>query len=411
MIDHFKVLTITHHVIDVAEIEDYVVKHETEGELVDQLQRIKEILDIEELAYLSTCNRVSYMIYTHKEVDLNFINHFFDLVNPQLHLEDSAKLSNLVSFYDGLEAIQNIFEVACSIDSLVVGEREIFRQFRESLSFAQSKGLAKDNFRLLEKTAIEAAKKVYSNTRIGEKPLSIAALAMDCLQQLAPSKDSRVTLIGAGETNTLMSKFFLKHGYHDFKIFNRSPLRGQVLADALKGTTVPLSELGAEPLAFDILVVCTASTSPIVTSEKYAKMVEGDSHKKIVIDLSVPANVSKDVVNGYDIEYIEIENLKSLAERNLDFRKQEIGLAKAVITQQVNIFKGLYQQRKLERSLSELPVEIKKLKEKVKTELFKDRISQLDENGQALISDILDYFEKKSISIPMKTAKKAFDLD
>ena len=411
MIEHFKVITITHHVIDVAEIEDYVIRHEKEGDLIGKLQFIKDELQIDEMSYLSTCNRVSYMIYTHREVDLDFINRFFDLVNPSLHLEDSSKLSNLVSVYEGLEAIQNVFEVACSVDSLVVGEREIFRQFREALNFAHENHLASENFRLVEKAAVETAKKVYSNTRIGEKPLSIAALAMDSLLQLHPSKNSKVVFVGAGETNSLMAKFFLKHDFSNFTVFNRSNHRGEMLANALGGKNISLAQLGDAILDFDIMVVCTASTSPIITTEIYEKLIGDDTGKKIIIDLSVPANVSKSVVESFHIQYIEIENLKSLAEKNLAFRKQEIGLAKAVISQQVNAFKSLYQQRKLARALADLPTEIKSLKERVRSEIFKDRIEMLDEPTKILISDILDYFEKKSISIPMKTAKKAFDLD
>lgn len=411
MIEHFKVITITHHVIDVAEIEDYIIRHEEEGDLVKKLQLIKDELEIDEMSYLSTCNRVSYMIYTHKEVDLDFINRFFDLVNPSLHLEDSSKLSNLVSVYEGLEAIQNVFEVACSVDSLVVGEREIFRQFREAINFARQNELASDNFRLIEKAAVETAKKVYSNTRIGEKPLSIAALAMDSLLQYQPSKDSKVIFVGAGETNSLMAKFFLKHEFTNFTVFNRSNHRGETLANAIGAQNLPLAALGTSGLDFDIMVVCTASTNPIITAEIYEKLIGEDHGKKIIIDLSVPANVSKAVVEQFPAEYIEIESLKSLAEKNLAFRRQEIGLAKAVISQQVNAFKALYQQRKLARALADLPTEIKSLKERVKSEVFKDRIEMLDEPAKMLISDILDYFEKKSISIPMKTAKKAFDLD
>ena len=224
-------------------------------------------------------------------------------------------------------------------------------------------------------------------------------------------QNSKVVFVGAGETNSLMAKFFLKHDFSNFTVFNRSNHRGEMLANALGGKNISLAQLGDAILDFDIMVVCTASTSPIITTEIYEKLIGDDTGKKIIIDLSVPANVSKSVVESFHIQYIEIENLKSLAEKNLAFRKQEIGLAKAVISQQVNAFKSLYQQRKLARALADLPTEIKSLKERVRSEIFKDRIEMLDEPTKILISDILDYFEKKSISIPMKTAKKAFDLD
>ncbi|MBK8635091.1 MAG: glutamyl-tRNA reductase [Saprospiraceae bacterium] len=411
MIDYFKVITITHHVIDVSEIDAYVVKTDGDVPIAQKLAAIKSSLDIEELCYLSTCNRVSYMLYMEAELDLDFIKRFFDLVNPQLHLMDEGHLTSLVSVYEGMEAIQNIFEVACSVDSMVVGEREIYRQFRDAIAFSKEHGLTGDNFRMIDRATVETAKRVYATTRIGEKPLSIAALAMDSLLAFQPDKSCKVVFLGAGETNQLLGKFFKRHLFERFVVFNRTLSRAQEMAESLQGEAFEMSQLAEVLDDFDVLVVCTASTQPIVDVETFRKIGSKNTDQKIVIDLSVPCNIHKQVFEQFQFNFINIDELKVLAEKNLAFRKQEISLAKEVIHQSLPIFRNIYQQRQLERALADLPKEIKKVKQKAIEEVFSDRMAKLDEPAKQLVLDMMDYFEKKSISIPMKTAKKAFELD
>ena len=132
MLDNYKILTITHHNLNVDEIGNFVVHHEGKEQLKSKLSLLIKNANLEELIYLSTCNRVSFICYSNEEFDIDYIKSFFKYVNPELDEDKLKKISKFVDVYNGSKAVNHLYEVASSMDSLVVGEREIFRQFREA---------------------------------------------------------------------------------------------------------------------------------------------------------------------------------------------------------------------------------------------------------------------------------------
>ena len=128
MIDNFHIITLTHQTINVDQIGHFVVKHQTKDQLKNKLSKVKNQFDINEIVYLSTCNRVSYILHRDTELNEDFLKNFFHTINTELSEDRLNKLSKFVRLYSGMKAINHLFELSASIDSLVVGEREIFRQ-------------------------------------------------------------------------------------------------------------------------------------------------------------------------------------------------------------------------------------------------------------------------------------------
>ncbi len=406
MLDNFKILTITHHNLNVDEIGHFVIKNEGKEDLSEKLHALKEEAKLDEIIYLSTCNRVSFICYSNEEFDADYVKSFFHVVNPSLEVDKLKKISKFVDVYSGSRAVNHLFEVASSMDSLVVGEREIFRQFRESYQQSLEFGLVSDNLRMLENATVQAAKNVYDKTKIGEKPLSIVSLAFQSLMSHDIDKDARLLIVGAGETNTLFAKFLKKSAFTDISIFNRSLDNAANLVEQLDGKAYHLSELTTYDRGFDVMIVCTAATSAIINATIYRKLVKKETSKKIVIDLSVPSNVSSDVVEGFDMEYIDIEQLRSLSKINLEFRKKEVHAARVLLKNQLLSFNNQFQQRQLEKALNSVPKEIRKIKERAIEKVYSDKIASLDPDAQLLILEMMDYMEKKCIGVPMKAAKK-----
>jgi glutamyl-tRNA reductase len=402
MIDNYKVITFTHHVVEIAEIGNYQIVESSDGL---GTHRVKSALGLEEFMYLSTCNRVTYIFYTHQEVNIDFIIRLLKEANPSLTEEGLDRIERYVSLYEGVEAIQHIFEVAGSIDSLVVGESEIFRQFRAAYQQALEAGQTGDNLRLLEIMAVQVAKHIYSHTRINEKPLSIAALAGESILEVCNSQDACIALVGAGETNTLVARFLHKHGYHKLLIFNRSIDKAIHLAEEVGGKAFGLEALPRLE-NFDALVVCTSSQQPIVTPELWNQWSTQNKNRYLLVDLAVPANVDARVGSLPNVNYINIDQLRELADRNLNFRRQEISIAKTIVDEAVEQFKTLYMERQVELALSALPEEVKKVKEKITSEVFRHKLDLFSAEQKEVIDEILTYMESKCIGIPMKLAKK-----
>lgn len=406
MISNYKVITFTHHTVEVAEIGNYQIVDDGDGE---GASRVREALGIEEFMYLSTCNRVAYVLYTEQQIDIDFIIRLLTAANPGLPDVYLDKIEKYVALYEGIEAIQHIFEVAGSIDSLVVGESEIFRQFRSAYQRSLNLGHTGDKLRILERMAVQVAKHIYSHTRINEKPLSIAALAGESIIERFPSPGTRIVLVGAGETNTLVARFLLKHSYRNLIIYNRTMENAAKLSAETGGKAFTLDALDRLE-GFDALVVCTGSQQAVITPELYSQWPAGHKAKRLMVDLSVPANISEDLRTLADTEYINIDQLRELAAKNLNFRKQEVSIAKSLVDEAVEQFKTVYMERQVELALSELPEEVRKLKEKITHEVYRHKLEQFSSEQREVIEEILTYMESKCIGIPIRLAKKSIKI-
>lgn len=405
MIENYKVVTFTHHQVNVADLGKYQVVGQGEDQIA-RLNVIKSRLGIKELLYLATCNRVSFIFYTLQKVDYDFLCQLIKLANNRNDEDGMTQLNDDASLYEGIEAIQHVFEVAGSIDSLVVGESEIFHQFRNAYDDAKNNGLIGDNLRLLEKMTVQVAKHIYSHTRINQKPLSIAALAGQALLEHDYNPEAKVVLIGAGETNTLVAKFLHKHKFANLHIYNRNFDKACALASEVEAQAYDLTSLDALEY-FDVLITCTGAQSHIITKSLYEELVKKDEQKKILIDLSVPANIDPAIAEEYDVMLITIDHLKALADKNLNFRRQEISIAKVIIEDALKNYEKVYAQRQIEIALSDLPIQVRQVKNKIKEEVFKSRIDSMSDDQKLLLDEILTYMESKCVGIPMKLAKKS----
>ncbi len=403
MLNEYKILTVTHKHVRLERIGDFLITHSTDEELETKLANLKDKFNLEELLYISTCNRVIYLYKSSKELNLTFLEQFFQTVNPTLSTD---YIQRIITGYEGKEAINHFYEVAASIDSLVVGEREILRQIREGFYRCNKWNLVGDGIRLLMKHVVEASKEVYAQTRIGEKQISVVSLAIKKLLESNISKEAKILLVGAGQTNLLVSKFLVKYEFNNVTVFNRSIEKAEKLADRFEGNAFLLSELEDYREGFDCIIVCTGATEAIIKQPLYKKIVGKDATEKLIVDLSIPNNVARDVVDNFNINYIEIEDLKQLAEQNLAFRKKEVGKAKKLLIKQINEFQKVFQQRQITKALQSVPSEIKAIKKKAMNEVFKKDLDALDDNTKALFEKMMTYMEKKCISVPMKAAKE-----
>ncbi len=406
MISSYKVLTITHQHLNVDQLDIFAIK-ESGKALEDRLNSLKSEFGLLELQYLSTCNRVSYLLYTHEDIDIAFVRSFFQSLNAKLEDSVLENIAKYVLVLEGTEAIQHVFELASSMDSLVIGEREIFRQYKESYTHCNTLNLTGDNLRLLERYTCTTAKQVYSETGIGERPISIVSLAIKKFMDTNPSKDARILIVGAGETNTLLGKFLKKHKFQNVTIFNRSLDNAQDLSKLLSAPSFHLSELKNYAKGFDVICICTAANDVIIDQEIYTALLGQDTEEKVLIDLAVPRNIGKDVTDNYPTEYIDIDGLRLLAEENMQFRKKELVKAREIVKENVTSFLTSYQQRQVEKMLAHVPSQIMDVKDRAINKVYKDKLSQLDDTTKDLIEEMMDYMVKKCISVPMKMAKQS----
>jgi glutamyl-tRNA reductase len=407
MLANYKILTVTHKRTNLKEIGDFVLKAADQVELKQRLESLKAQFELDELFYLQTCNRVMYFFITPQTLDERFTARFFQSVNPTMPVEVMDEIAQVAYLYEGLPAVEHFLDVAASIDSLVIGERQILRQIREAFEQCQEWKLTGNYLRIVFQQAVVAAKAVYNKTRIGDKPISVVSLSIQQMLRSHVHHNDRLLVIGAGQTNQLFGKFLVKHGFRNVTVFNRSLEKAEQLAQNIGGNALPLSELPNYKGGFDCMVVCTGATEPIITTERYEQLLQGETDRKVVIDLAIPNNVDELITEDHLVEYIEIEGLRNLAKKNLAFREREVERAKRVLNGFLEKVPSLIKQRQIELALRDVPAEVKAVKEKAMNEVFQKELSNLDDETKVLMEKMLSYMEKKCIGIPMKAARES----
>lgn len=400
-----KVIAITHKNLDLNEIGKL---HLDENQQESVLGGVKINFGFDELMYLSTCNRVEFIIKTDTEFNPSFLEHFFTFLNPSFSQQFVEDLSAKAMVYEGEEALQHLFRVASSIDSLVVGEREIITQVRKAYENCNELGLTGDMIRLIIKQTIETAKDVYTHTDIAKNPVSVVSLAYRKLRELGIKNEARFILVGAGETNTTMAKYLKKHQYANFAVFNRTLSKAQTLAADLQGIAYPLEELKNYTKGFDVIITCTGAAESIITKEIYKTLLAGDTVKKVVIDLAIPNDLDEEVLKYYDINLIAVNNLRDIAQENIAQREKELYKCEDLINKKIEEFQHLLKERKVELAFGEIPKKVKEIKETALNEVFAKDLNNLDTASKEVLDKILSYMEKKYNAVAMKTAKQIF---
>lgn len=401
-ISTLNVIAFTHHHLSVNEVGLLHIDPENQK---DRLHFTKADLQIDEIMFLSTCNRVEFIINCEQAVNNDYLFSFFKSLYPNQSQEFYNKFVLASSLYQGDDAVKHLFSVASSIDSMVVGEREIITQVRTAFENCRDMSLTGDVIRLLIRQTIETAKKVYTETNIAKNPVSVVSLAYHSLKKMNFPLDSRVLVIGAGVTNTNMCRFLKKHGFTTFDVFNRTLSKAQELANDIGGNFHPLKELETFDNGFDIIITCTGSENHIISPEIYHNLLKGDTDKKVVIDIAIPQDLDPEIVKNHNVNHISVEVLQKTSNENLKIRVKEVKHVEKILAKAFITFEKLFQERTVELAMRDVPRKVKEIKATAVNEVFKNELNELDPCSREILDKIMGYMEKKYMSVPMLMAK------
>lgn len=402
MLEQFNIVSFNIKNLSVKEIG---LLHLDQDRTAKVLNELKEKLGLIELMYLSTCNRVE-LFFVSTSQNEKFVSEIVHAVNSVLSQDEYTKLISAAAVYNNTEAVRHVFRVASSLDSMVVGEREIITQVRKSFEDCKNMGFTGDFLRLLIKHTIITAKEIFTSTDIAKNPVSVVSLAYRKLRELNVSEKARFIIIGSGETNATMAKYLKKQNFANFAVFNRTPEKAEALASELGGRGFALSELIKHSDGFDIIVSCTAATEPILTEEVFDSLSSGELSQKIIIDLAVPTDTCEEVKLRKNVTYIGIHSLKEIAENNIKLREKELERCVLIIDSRQQEFVRIAEERRIELTFNEIPRQVRQIRDAAILEVFAKEINALDPNAKALLEKVVLYMEKKYNAVAMKTAKE-----
>jgi glutamyl-tRNA reductase len=399
---YLKVIAFTHKQIELKELGRLVICQEN---LTEKLHRVKAQFGISEIFYLATCNRVEFVMITPHAVDKVFAKQFMDALEMGLCHVSTDVFLDAASIYEDKEALNHLLRTSCSLESLIVGEKEILPQIRKAYESCKEAGLTGENLRMYMNCVVKTAKEVYTNTNISKNPISVVSLAYRKLKDYNLCSNARILIIGAGETNRNISKYLQKHKFSNFAVFNRTVSKAKELADDLGGEAFNLEALKTYNKGFDVIITCTSATEPIITPEIYTALLNGETNRKTIVDLAIPNDTDPKVLEKFPVNFIEVHSLNEVAKNNLQERYEELTHAENIIEQNIAAFLLELKQRRIELAMRQVPEKIKEIRNMAINSVFADEVQGMDQQSREVLEKVMNYMEKKYISVPMIMAK------
>lgn len=315
---------------------------------------------IEEVAILSTCNRLEiYVVTTETEPGVWEVTQFMS-ESSQIPL---AQLRSHLFILLHQDAVMHLMRVSAGLESLVLGEGQILAQVKQTHKLGQQyKGVGR-LLNQLFKQAIGAGKRVRTETSIGTGAVSISSAAVELAHLEAENLSlCRVAILGAGKMSRLLVQHLIAKGANHIAILNRSIGRAQELANQFKDAQLqirPLDEMLSAVAHSDIVFTSTSSTEPLIDRAKLESVLS-PAHQLMLFDISVPRNVDADVNDLSNVRAFNVDDLKAVVAQNQESRRKMAMEAEALLEEEVEQFEIWW------RSLETVPT-INQLRKKVET--------------------------------------------
>jgi glutamyl-tRNA reductase len=305
-----------------------------ESALPEALARLKRMPALTEGLIVSTCNRTEF--YVTGELRDRSTPAFFESFYRDFQPGDERHLFRLRANH----CVRHLFQVVSGLESMVVGETEIFGQVKRAYKLATG---AKTTGKLLNhlfQKSFQVGKRVRSSTAITRGSVSVASVAVDLAKQIFGDLNGcKVMVLGAGETGEKTAKAFRSRGAGQIFVSSRSFDRAQALATTTGGRAIHFDVWEQEVRDLDVLVSSTAAPRAIVTLDKFAPFLPGRRHRPLfMIDLATPRDIDPDVRKLNGVYLYDLDSLQSIAEQTLALRKQESEKCRQLIEHHVQDF-------------------------------------------------------------------------
>ena len=308
--------------------ENFAVELERQGE---KARELIELSGVDESVVLSTCNRTEIYIAT-------------DQVKQgtkalQEHLSCDHDVVEMQYLYKkvGDEARAHLFSLVSGLDSMVLGETEIFGQVKQAYKQALESGATKGLLNKLFQKSFTVGKRIRTNTRIQMGQTSVGSVAVDLAEKIfGKLKGSHVMVIGAGEMSRQVAQSMLSRGASEVTVTNRTHERAVELAEELGGAAVPFDSWEETLAAVDVIVSSTGATEPVLKASQIEAVRRKRKYRPLfLIDIAVPRDIEAAAGEIEEIYLYDIDKLQQLASEARASREEQVKLCQQMIQEEL----------------------------------------------------------------------------
>lgn len=297
---------------------------------IDALLLLKEKLFLEAGIILSTCNRTE--IYLSGNGIESNVYEILELVSF-LSQVDVKKIKPYIYVYSGKQTLKHLLNVACGLDSLVLGETQILGQIKQALIQSEHIGFVDKFMRDIFQYSMQFAKDIHQKTKISEGKVSVGSLAVDFIKEHFECLSSRnILIIGIGKVTNLVLSYLKENNPKTIFVTNRNFEKAKILSSKIGIEAIQFEELSDVLNRIDIIITATASPNFILMKDDLVKFTDRNF---FIIDLGVPRNVDPKVREIKNINLFTLEELETVIKKNLEIKKQRAEKVKELIDREV----------------------------------------------------------------------------
>ncbi len=396
---NLNLFAINHKTAPVAIREKFAIP---DYKLKDAIQELKTYKLVESFLILSTCNRTE-IYFTSKNRESS-ISEIYKFLSKFLSMEEEIT-KEYNSVLNSTEVVEHVFKLACGLESLIIGEKQVLSQLKFAYSKAQEEKTLDNTLELLFQNAINSAKEIHKNTNLSTNSPSISSAAIDLANSICgPIKTKSIMILGAGK----MAELALDHieeigGAKETVVLNRSPHRVIEFSDKYKiDRSIPFDDIYSEINETDIIITATGAPHFILFAEKFKSLRKDSSKPLHIFDISLPRNVDPEFRNLENIKLLDIDSLQTIYSNNTNIPSDVLKKVEDYITNGIKDFSE-------EVSSSETNTLIKDLKTKVNN-IIEEKLSKLKSNSninQEELEYIVNNIANTIIHSPVKNLKNS----
>ena len=324
---------ITHKSAALEEREPLQIGHD---ELAEANARFASQLEVQESAVLSTCNRIEFIFVTRRDLEpFDMVAKFyrdFKGIDIQPKREEFKT-------WKGTHAAHHVFKVASGIDSMVVGETQIFGQLKEAYASSCAVKTAGKVIHRLFHQAFRVGKQVRTDTEMGKGACSVSSAAIELLKtRVETDKRPVILFVGVNQMIKLAATRSQRIHHSHCLFVNRTEEKAVEFAKRFESRGFGFDKLPDLLVEADVVVSCTSSPEPIIDAAMLdAAALERGERKLIILDLAIPRDVEYPNRDGL-IEVLDLESIKEFVRTQRARRVDAIPAAEEIVKQKVDEF-------------------------------------------------------------------------
>lgn len=358
------------------------------------LEHLDDYDGLNEVVILSTCNRTEFYAVTSDACEDSVKQFANDIIG--------GGVDEYLYQYEGEDCIRHLFEVAASLDSLILGEGQILSQVKEAYSIAKSVGATSAVLNTLFHKAIASGKTVRSETRIAYNSVSVSSAAVALADEKLGGLENKSALIfGAGKMAMLTAQHLKSHGVKKIFVANHHLERALDMATQIGGTAIPWEDAMQHASEVDVIITSTGAPHYVVKSWQTQQLMARRNGRGIfIVDIAVPRDVDPAVGKIKGVTLYNIDDLEAVVESHVKERQEEAKHAKVIIDADVAAMVDKLKYLKFRPLMANLSERAEKIRER-ELRRVSGKLPNLTEDERRAVDNMTRMIVRKLLRLPM----------